>query len=356
MPKRALRYSTSESASFPTTQVASPTLLITVSDFESYARDWIFDCEYRQHSHRTIETRRMIVKNLLWFLKHREFTTVGTSELKQFLHYLQHGHEDTEGRWGNPHLRRPVRPRTVKDYHGHLRTLFRWLQSEGTIHASPMERIAAPISRADQIQPFTSEQVNALLSAAQRSRHPRRDKAILLLLLDTGLRASELCGLKMRDVDLPSRNCRVRRKGNRYQTIYFGTNTAKSLSSYLKEKAKSSPTNVTTDVTDDDDCPLFPSDSGTTTGEALTRSGLLNLIKRLGRAAGVQGVRCSPHTFRHTFAVEFLRAGGNIFTLKELLSHNSLHMSVRYVNFAQADIEKQHRQFSPGDRIRKGTR
>jgi integrase/recombinase XerD len=73
----------------------------------------------------------------------------------------------------------------------------------------------------------------------------------------------------------------------------------------------------------------------------------------LGRVAGIQSARCSPHTFRHTFAVEFLRGGGNVFSLKELLGHTSLTICNRYIALAQADLERQHRQYSPADRLRK---
>lgn len=74
-------------------------------------------------------------------------------------------------------------------------------------------------------------------------------------------------------------------------------------------------------------------------------------MERLGKAAKVSGVRCSPHTFHHTFAVSFLRHGGNVFTLQQMLGHASLDQTNQYVNLAQADIENQHRQFSPADRL-----
>ena len=72
-----------------------------------------------------------------------------------------------------------------------------------------------------------------------------------------------------------------------------------------------------------------------------------------GGAAVIEATRCSPHTCRHYFAVEFLRAGGNVFTLKELLGHTTLTMVNRYVQLAQADLEAQHRQFSPADRLKR---
>ena len=93
----------------------------------------------------------------------------------------------------------------------------------------------------------------------------------------------------------------------------------------------------------------FCADRGPCAGEPLTRSGLRQLVSRLGKDAGIQATRCSPHNFRHTFAVSFLRNGGNAFTLQQMLGHTSLHMTNRYVALAQADIENQHRQFSPAD-------
>lgn len=100
------------------------------------------------------------------------------------------------------------------------------------------------------------------------------------------------------------------------------------------------------------DDPVFISERGDGAGNKLTRWGARQVIERLGKTAGLQSVRCSPHTFRHTFAVEFLRAGGNVFTLKQLLGHTGLQVTQRYVALAQADIQSQHRQFSPGDRLR----
>ena len=74
------------------------------------------------------------------------------------------------------------------------------------------------------------------------------------------------------------------------------------------------------------------------------------MIDRLRVLSGVRGVRCSAHTFRHTFAVSFLRAGGQVFALKEILGHTSLKMTAKYVSLAEADLASQ-RRFSPADQI-----
>ncbi len=92
--------------------------------------------------------------------------------------------------------------------------------------------------------------------------------------------------------------------------------------------------------------PLFINTHRSSGSYALTRSGALQLIKRPGNDAATEGVRCSPHTFRHTFATKFSTNDGPSTTLQTLLGHTPLHMTSRYVHLAQSDIREQHRRFS----------
>ncbi len=85
---------------------------------------------------------------------------------------------------------------------------------------------------------------------------------------------------------------------------------------------------------------VFTSKRGLTAGEPLTRSGVLQLIHHLADEAGIKNVRASPHTFRHTFAISFLRNGGNQFTLMTLLGHTNLKQTNRYVQVAEADMRE----------------
>jgi site-specific recombinase XerD len=310
---------------------------IPVTQLENLAEDWLSDCQMRQHSTRTIELRKTQIGRLKWFLNHRNFENCGTKELRAFFAYLTTGHQDSRGRWGYGELHQasqPLRPTTVKTYYAHLQSFFNWLVSEELIRSSPLAPLSIPRAHSDQIQPFTMEQVEALLLATKRASYPQRDEALILFLMDTGVRATELCSLKMRDVDLYACSAQVLGKGNKRRTVCFGRRCARLLRGYLRREFRQS------------DDPVFTSERG---GTALTRSGLLQLIHKTGKRAGIQVTRCSPHTFRHTFAVEFLRAGGNVFTLQQLLGHTGLQITQRYVALAQADIQAQHRQFSPGD-------
>jgi integrase/recombinase XerC/integrase/recombinase XerD len=313
---------------------------IFVTELRRSIDDWLYDAEYRQQSKNTIDGKRLVCDKLLWFLEQQRHETCGLSELRQFMAYVRNGHRSPGGRWGNPRNTKEASPRTTRYYYIYLQGLFKWLVKEDVIQASPMERIDKPQeARRDQIVPFTPDQVTALILAARQSPHPERDEAIIRFLLDTGVRSTELCTLYVGDVDMLNRRAEVMGKGRKRRVVYFGRNTAKALREYLK---------ITTP--EPDQC-LFLSEGGSRRGVGIYRRGLQNLITRTGQRAGLQAVRCSPHTFRHTFAVEFIRNGGNTFTLQEILGHTDLKMTMRYVALAQADIEKQHQRFSPGDKI-----
>ena len=278
---------------------------VRLPDLERFAQGWVLDGQYRQLAPQTLEARKKTLQHLCWWLRKEGLTECDTFEIRGFLHYVGVGHLEPGGRWGIPTLVKPVRPRTVKDTFGLLRSFFSFLVNEGYLEASPMQKLKSPIHRPDQMQPFSENQVKALLDAAKKSRHPKRDEALLLFMLDTGVRASELCGLTLKSIDIVNRKAMVLGKGNKHRAVYFGRETGKALWQYIRDKG--------IEGTD----PLFRSEKG----GGLQRSGLRQLFERLGIQANIEATRCSPHTLRHTFAVMFLRGGGSVFSLKELLGH-----------------------------------
>ena len=83
----------------------------------------------------------------------------------------------------------------------------------------------------------------------------------------------------------------------------------------------------------------------------LTRSGIQQMLRRYGKQAGINGVRCSPHTFRHTFAKNYLLNGGDIYSLKAILGHNTFDMVNEYLHFTSQQITDLHHKFSPMDKF-----
>lgn len=309
---------------------------VSVADLKRFAQGWIGDGQYRQLSPKTQETRRAILDRFFWWLEREGAHECGAAEVKGFLQYLTVAHKEPCGRFGISTLKTPLGTRSVKDCYSILRTFFRWIVAEGYLRETPMDGLRPPIHRPDQVQPFTEEQVCQLLQAAKKGRHPLRDEALLLFMVDTGVRASELCGLKLSDIDIVARKALVLGKGNKHRAVYFGRDTGRILWRYVRE----------TGIEGND--ALFWSQRKL----GFTTSGLRQLIERLGGAAKIEATRCSPHTLRHTFAVMFLRAGGGVFTLREMLGHTDLAMTNRYVSLAQADVQNQHQLFSPVERLK----
>jgi site-specific recombinase XerD len=236
----------------PFTKATNNPPQLKVADLAPQLEQWLIVCDIANHSAETNAVRRIIVSKLGWFCKRQDFDVVGLPELRHFFAYLLNGHEDGDGRWDNDRFTTRLRPSTVQNYHKHLRRFFAWLVEEEVLDTSPKEKVKPVIARPDQIQPFTCEQVSALILAAGRSHDSLRNVAVVTLLFDTGLRASELCGLRMRDLDLDldQQHLRVLGKGNKYRTIPFGKAARKSLWQCLREEHREA------------DDPLFTSSRG----------------------------------------------------------------------------------------------
>ena len=241
---------------------------VSLPDLRRFGEGWLLSCDVARHSTATLYNRRLYLSKLIWFLEEAGATVCDTLELRQFFSYLNHGHSQPGGRWGNPQLTKPVSTGTTATYDRHLRTFYSWLVKEEVIGRSPMDKIPEPMDRPDQVDPFADEEVERLIAASKKSNYARRDEAIIWFLLDTGIRASELCAVRMRDVDLQARKVRIEDgKGGKARSVWFGIATAKALWNYLKSEPH------------DDEDPLFFNNRG----EALTRSGLQQLIERLNK-------------------------------------------------------------------------
>ncbi len=186
-----------------------------------------------------------------------------------------------------------------------------------------MKAVPAPKFQEPPIEPFTQAQLEALLKVTEFKREAqtdrrkkfamrratrKRDRAIILFLLDTGLRASELCSLTIGDVDQKMGRVQVRHgvaggaKGGKGRVVFIGNTARTALWRYLAEREDES----------DPRAPLFLE----RTGRPLNKEALRFLIGGLGENAHIQ--KCHPHRFRHTFAITYLRNGGDLFTLQAL--------------------------------------
>ena len=234
-------------------------------------------------------------------------------------------------------------PTTAQHSYCALRAFFAYLESEGFVSDNPMTRVAKPKRKQSVLPTLSAAQVDALLATCGRDFYGVRDKAIILTLIDCGLRVSELVTLKLDDVDLAQQTLLVLGKGAKERLVPFGGTVKQALMSYITRRGE-----LSTDA-------LFVGHLG----EPMTRYAVRWMLRARGRMAGITGVRLSPHTLRHSFAVSYLRAGGDTFSLQKILGHSSLEMSRRYAELADEDVFERHRLCSPADRLacaRKGTR
>ncbi len=271
---------------------------------------------------------------------------IAPSEISAFLEYLGTTPQAVGGIV--PRAPKPLSKKSRLNIHTALSALWTWGVNEGVVEAHILKRVPRPKPEKRAIVPFTKEEMLALLEACEHQAAFRRnghiiqnervttlrDQTILRLLADTGIRASELCDATIRDLDLSNQRIRVYGKGSKERILAIGRRTCKVLWRYLAAREGHLPSD-----------PLFTQHEEAT--KPLNRRSLHTLIARIGKRAGIVDVH--PHRFRHTFAINYLRNGGDIYSLQAMLGHASLEMVREYLAIMQADVENAHRKASPID-------
>lgn len=245
-----------------------------------------------------------------------------------------------EGRYGEAFDPKAVLPEDVRDYRQHLlairraapstvnrrlaalRAFFAFLAARGEIAANPAARI--PDVRAVRAAPkaLSEAELRRLLREARRSPNPLH-RAVIFLLAHTGLRASELCALRLGDLQLSPRKGKliVRGKGEKVREVPLNGEAREALREWLSARPAAP------------DDRLFIGRRG-----PLTPSGVWRIVAQYARKAGLEDVH--PHVLRHTFATRLLReARADLVTVAELLGHESLNTTARYTRPSEKDLE-----------------
>ena len=252
------------SSGFSGAAAAQPALALATVRVE--AATWKRNAELSGFSDRTLEERERVFDALFWFAERESYERIGQSELEAYLHHVRDGHLEPDGRFGKGPLHarafKPTRPATRLYHYSALAALWNYFISERHLLArSPFINIPKPAVPEDSdVLPFVASEIAALLEATKQSIVPARDKAIFLMLLDTGLRASELSEIKRTDLDERQNALVVRGKGNKKRVVYFGQKCAKALWAHLSEQGEIRGFPVS------ENAPLFASEVGLRAG------------------------------------------------------------------------------------------
>jgi len=225
--------------------------------------------------------------------------------------------------------------KTVLNHHTALSSLWHWAVTQELIRSNVVRQVAPPRPDRKEIVPLSRLEVEALFKATSRTECSLRDRAILLIFLDTGLRLSELANIKLKDfnwIDSPS--LVVMGKGGKERRLPLSKNTIQGILDYLGTRKIFLPIHKHTGH-------LFLNHKGQT----FTTHGIRKLLYRLSEDAQIR--RVNPHRLRHTFAIWYLRFGGNIYVLQKILGHSTLDMVKRYLAIVQSDIDQDHEKSSP---------
>lgn len=223
--------------------------------------------------------------------------------------------------------------RTVHNYMRALKTFGDWLVRRGLLEREPVPRLGRGNLRRSKPSGLSDAQVKSVLATTKRTHCPARNLAILYLLLDTGMRAGELCGLNLEDINYASKTVTVDGKTGE-RIIPVSSRCLSAVRRYVNSHRVASVRERA----------VFT----TRGGQRISTNWLTHTLHRLAQMAGIPSdVRTGPHTYRHTFALGYIRNGGDPFSLQRILGHSSMEMVSTYLRMEGAALSEAHARFSP---------
>lgn len=284
---------------------------------------FLFSLQAEGRAPRTHEYYDKLLRHFTEYAKSQDWPEqvelLDTKRIRQFLSWI--GSRSFEYVAGNGSRRfSKSKPSTAWPYYKALRGLFNWSVEEGLLETSPAKGIHFKAPPPPQVQPYGLEELKRFFAVCELDIKTGarftglRNKAVLLLFIDSGLRLSELVHLKLGDLNLEQRWVRVIGKGNKIGICPFSAKTAKAIWLYLlerKHRAKSDALWVTEE------------------GRQFSVGGLSSSFVYLKKRAGVNS-QGGVHRLRHTSALQYLRGAKDSFLLQLFLRHEDLTMSRRY--------------------------
>lgn len=272
----------------------------------------------------TVKAYRNDIEQFVSWMDSSHVASVLDIDLGQLTQFLQTLHE------------RELKATTISRRLVAIKMFFRYLILEGIVAESAADLMSSP--KLWQYLPtvLSPEMVDRLLDAPSwEDTFPKRDRAILTVLYATGCRASEVAGLKLRDLRLEENYCRCLGKGNKERIVNLNPVARKTLDEYLDKERKK--------LVHNRDCEyLFVS----RTGSGITRIMVWHVVKKYAKRVGCSD-KISPHTLRHSFATHMLAGGAEIRALQEMLGHASIRTTQIYTQVEHSRLKSIHSKCHP---------
>jgi site-specific recombinase XerD len=231
-------------------------------------------------------------------------------------------------------------PQTVRGHIRGLKAFSSWLYREEYTDENRLKHLKIPRVPAKLIEPLTDQEVDQIAcSINQNSTTGVRNHAIFVTAVDTGLRTSALADIELGRLDLKGGYIKVMGKGAKERIVPIGDFVKMTLWNYIN-KIRPEPAIIGCNK-------LFL----TSDGQPITANTIKLVFSRLAKKSGIE--RLHAHLCRHTFAINYLLNGGDIFSLREILGHTTLEMVNHYLHFTRSQLTAQHHKYSPMDRLQK---
>lgn len=274
-------------------------------------------------SQNTVLSYRRDLDRLLLYLQEQgveDYAAVTETMLARYLHGMEY-----EGK----------SPATVSRAASSIRAFFRYLLQSGVLAGNPAERLKAPHVEKKAPHILTPQETVRLLRQPQGDTPKAlRDRAMLELLYATGIRAGELVGLRISDLNLAMEYVSCR-QGGRERAIPFGKMAKGALQIYLEQARPRL-------IKEEDSGLLFVNLSG----GKMSRQGVWKLVKQYGRAAGIDG-ELTPHTLRHSFAAHLVGNGADLFAVQEMMGYTDLSSAQIYAQMNRPSIRAAYKKAHP---------
>lgn len=289
-------------------------------------REFLIDRQARNLTRKTLQWYEHSLNIFAEFLKAQGIDatiTISAGHVRRFLLYLTERGHNAGG---------------VANIFGAVKAYLRWYEVEyaPSDWQNPLKRVKTPKRGDEPLEPLPLEHLRAMLATCERKTFTGdRDRAMLLFLIDSGVRHQELTDLIIGDVNFNTGAVLIRQgKGRKSRTVFIGSKTKRALMAYLRHRPRYT-----------DDQPLWL----TRTGDTLTRDGIKEVVRRRARAASIP--EPGLHKFRRAFAINSLRNGMDLVSLQRLMGHSSLAIITKYLKLVTQDLQTAHERFGVVDNL-----